>query len=219
MNEPPERPIDVPLPNSIVTANRIPFEFFRSTGSGQSPHQIHAGSYHDAMRNAGVELGNIVPYTSILPPIAKEISRDEGISRITHGTELMAIHAVAHVDRDLGQDHATAAILYGWLIPKGKRNVKPAGGLVCEYNGSGTLDQARENLKACLQDLYRKPNHIGYCFSDDFKLQEEKPLGVLVKPTVRFGTAYAILPFVSFVTPVKAHNLNLLELEALVNTR
>jgi arginine decarboxylase len=206
MTEPPERPI-VPLPNSIVIANPIPYEFYRTTGTGQSPYQQHAGSYHDAMRNARVELGNIIAYTSILPSIAKEIPIQQGAARLRHGSELKVIQAAAHVDLEKGEKSATAAILYGWLIPKNKRNAKHAGGLVCEYNGAGSEKEAIENLRACLNDLYQKPNPDGYSFSKEYKLKVDEPLVARIEPTVRYGTALAALAFVSFVVPVINHNV------------
>jgi len=184
-----------------VTECPIPYEYFISTGTGESGDQNHAGSYHKAMRMAGVELGNLVPYTSILPPIAKEIPIEEGIKRIRHGAQVGVIQAAAHIDREKGQKRATSAILYGFLYPKGQKGGKHAGGLVCEYNGEGTPEEAIKNVNSCLDELYTGKNREGFAFSDKYDLVKQKPLVATIEPKQRYGTAFCVLAFVSYVVP------------------
>ena len=54
----------------MLVGNRIPKDFFVTTGTGESDLTIHAGSYHLALKNAGIEMCNIMTYSSILPNIA-----------------------------------------------------------------------------------------------------------------------------------------------------
>ena len=42
--------------------NRVPETYFETTGSGESDVTIHAGSYHLALREAGIEMANIMTY-------------------------------------------------------------------------------------------------------------------------------------------------------------
>lgn len=204
----------------FVVGNTIPMEYYRTTGTGESPHQIHAGSYHAAMRKARVELGNIIVYTSILPKIAQEIPIDEGVKRVPHGSELKAIQAAAHIDmqdpevQKRGYTRATAAVAYGFLHLKKRRMHE--GGLVCEYNGHGTVDEAIDNLKKCLKDLHEKPNAVGFKLSDKYELRIAEPLSATIEPKERFGTAFAGLAFVSFLIPLLDQNVFNKDLEAIV---
>lgn len=190
----------------LVIECPIPYEYFISTGTGESGDQNHAGSYHGAMREAGVERGNLLPYTSILPAIAKEIPIDEGMDRIRHGAQVGVIQAAAHIDREKGQKRATAAILYGFLYPKGEKRGKHAGGLVCEYNGEGTPEEAIKNVNNCLDELYTGKDRKGFAFSDKYDLVKQKPLVSTIEPKQRFGTAFCVLAFVSYVVPVLGQN-------------
>ena len=191
----------------LVVGCPIPYEFFKSKGTGQSGDQNHAGSYHKAMREAGVELGNLVPYTSILPRIAREISLDEGMDRIQHGAQVGVIQAAAHIDTEKGQKRATSAILYGWLHPKGERMREHAGGLVCEYNGEGTIDDAVKNVNSCLDELFTGKNRKGFAFSDRYDLHKQEPIVATIAPEQRFGTAFCVIAFVSYVVPVLGQNI------------
>ena len=62
---------------SILTGQRIPKDYFVTKGKGESDITVHAGSYHLALREAGIEMCNIMTYSSILPSIATEIERPE----------------------------------------------------------------------------------------------------------------------------------------------
>ncbi len=60
---------------NLVVGNRIPRDYFVTTGSGESDITVHAGSYHLALKSAGIEMANIMTYSSILPGIANEIPK------------------------------------------------------------------------------------------------------------------------------------------------
>jgi len=64
---------------SILIGNRIPKNFFITRGKGESNITIHAGSYHLALKDAGIEMANIMTYSSILPKIAIKISKPKSI--------------------------------------------------------------------------------------------------------------------------------------------
>jgi len=183
----------------------MPKDFFETTGTGESDHQIHAGSYHFAMQQARIERANLMAYSSILPKCANRISIKEGIKQIEHGAEMKIIQAAAHVDTTTGEKCATAGIMYGLLYKKGSRIHE--GGLVCEYNGNETVEDARENLTACLDGLYRSKNPDGKSFSDEYELKDIRFLSATVEPKKRFGTALVALAFVNYIVPVLEQNV------------
>jgi arginine decarboxylase len=209
------------MTKNLVIKCPLPKDFFETTGIGESDHQIHAGSYHLAMQQARIERANLIAYTSILPSTARRITVQEGVKQIQHGSEMKIIQAAAHVDKKTGEKRATAAIMYGLLYKKGsaeqssaglfssgkKGSKKHEGGLVCEYNGNGTLAEARENLTNCLDGLYKNPNPDGKSFADEYELRDIRFLSSTVEPKKRFGTALCALAFVNYIIPVISHEM------------
>lgn len=183
----------------------IPRKFFKTKGKGESDYQVHAGSYHVALQEAGIERANIMTYSSILPGIAQEIPADEGMKMINHGAEMKVIQAASHVDTKTGAKRATAAIIYGWLFPK--KGGPTAGGLVCEYSEHGTVEEARKNLTACLDGLYRNKDRNGKSFAEDYDLRDVTFIFETVEPKKRFATALVALAFVDYFVPVLEQNV------------
>ena len=178
---------DVAISN-IVIGTRGPKDFFITKGRGESDITIHAGSYHLALREAGIEMCNIMTYSSILPGIANEIPRPQ---RLTHGSVMECIMAVS--DKERGQ-RATAGITFGWLYDK--RTGRKHGGLVCEYNGSKTEEQAREELRQSLNELYTN----GY--SDDFDLGDIELISDSFVPQKKYGSCLISLCFTNYMVPI-----------------
>jgi arginine decarboxylase len=174
----------------IVTSTRIPKDFFITTGIGQSDITIHAGSYHLALKDAGIERCNIMSYSSILPGIATEISKPNPDTLI-HGSVLETIMAQSNATKG---KIATAGIIFGWLYDK--NTGKKYGGLVCEYSGNETEEKCAENLKKSLKELYANGH------SEKFILKDFKLITKSFKPTKKYGTAIAALCFVNYVHPV-----------------
>lgn len=185
----------------------IPRKYFESRGRGESDFQVHAGSYHMAMQAAGVERFNLMPYTSILPAAARRVSIDDAVADIPHGSEMKVIQAAAHVDRTAGETRATAAIIYGLLRPKNRPRAAHIGGLVCEYNGPLTVEEARQNLEGCLKGLHEQTDRKGVRFSDSYDLTGIRFISETATPTKRFGTALVVIGFADYIIPVKAQNV------------
>ncbi|MBW2973624.1 pyruvoyl-dependent arginine decarboxylase [Candidatus Woesearchaeota archaeon] len=173
----------------LITGNRIPKDFFITSGTGQSNITIHAGSYHLALKDARIERCNIICYSSILPAIANKI--DFNPEDLTHGAVLESIMACANAKKG---ERATAAIIFGWLYSK--TTGEKYGGLVCEYNGNKTEQEAIEELKASLAELYEN----GY--SEEFDLREIETHSKSFVPEKNFGTALVSLCFVNYEHPV-----------------
>ena len=175
--------------NAVLIGTRVPRDFFITSGVGESDITVHAGSYHLALCEAGIERCNIMVYSSILPAIATEIPMDK--NRLVHGSVMETIMAVASVEQ--GQ-RATAGIVFGWLF--NRRTGEKHGGLVCEYDGSATEAQASESLHQSLQELYQN----GY--AEDFELRDIKLITRSFVPQKKYGTALVALCFVNYEVPV-----------------
>jgi arginine decarboxylase len=172
----------------ILLGNRIPKDFFITTGTGESDITVHAGSYHLALRDAGIEMCNIMTYSSILPAIANEVPKPE---TLRHGAVLETIMATATA---LAGDRASAGIIWGWL--QNKQTGERHGGLVCEYNGCLEEREVEQQLRASIEELYTN----GY--SDDFGLEDTRLIMRSFVPGKRFGTALVGLCFLNCLWPV-----------------
>lgn len=173
---------------NILIGNRVPRDYFITKGSGESNIQVHAGSYHLALKAADIEAFNIMTYSSILPAIAREIQRPSGM---VHGSVMETIMAVSNMPKG---KRATAAIIFGWLYDK--KTGKKYGGLVCEYNGSLTEKKAGESLRASLDELYFNG------FSEQYEIRDIKLTTNSFVPRKKYGTALVALCFVNYEVPV-----------------
>jgi len=176
------------LPQALLVGNRIPKDYFVTKGIGESDITIHAGSYHLALKQAGIEMANIMTYSSILPGIATEVSYPE---KIEHGAVVESIMAVANVNKG---ERASAGIIYGWLFDK--KTKKKYGGLVCEHNGSYTEKELEDLLRASLDELYYNG------FSEQYNLKDIQLITESFVPQKKYGTALVSLCFVNYIYPI-----------------
>ena len=175
----------------ILYGNRIPKDFFITTGIGESDITVHAGSFHLALRDAGIERCNIMTYSSILPDIAKEIPKTPLLlNSLKHGSVMETIMACANSTKGR---RATAGVIFGWL--HNKTTGEKYGGLVCEYNGEKTEEGTSEQLNASLNELYTN----GY--ADEFELKDIQLITKSFVPEKDFGTALVALCFTNHVYP------------------
>ncbi len=169
-----------------LIGNRIPKDYFVTKGRGESDITVHAGSYHLALKDAGIEMCNIMTYSSILPAIATEIEKPE----LLHGSVMETIMAVAHANKG---EMVSAGIIYGWLYDR-ETNEK-YGGLVCEHNGNYTEDEITKLLKASINELYTNG------FSERFDLRDINVISESITAEKQYGTALVALCFTSYVYP------------------
>lgn len=141
----------------MILGNRVPYEYFITSGSGQSnvgseglPYET--GSYDQALTKAGIENANIVEYTSVIPTEAKQISKEEGIKRIQWGEVLECIKAQANGDK--GKFISSAVMTTDVYDPNGKY----LGGFACEYSGSGTKKEAEKSLEGSIDGIIERRN-------------------------------------------------------------
>ena len=173
--------------NNLLIGCRIPKDFFITEGTGESDITIHAGSYHLALKKAGIEMYNIMTYSSILPSIANKINKP---GKLTHGSVMETIMAVSNAERG---KRATVGIIFGWLFDK--KTGEKYGGLVCEYNGDLAETKARNQLKDSLNELYYNG------FSRKYDLKATTLISKSFIPKKKFGTALVALCFTNYIFP------------------
>ncbi|MFW5657477.1 MAG: pyruvoyl-dependent arginine decarboxylase [Bacteroidota bacterium] len=176
------------LQSGLVIGNRIPKDYFITSGTGESDIAVHAGSYHLALKKAGIEMANIMTYSSILPQIANKTSRPE---KITHGAVMETIMAVANGTKG---EQVSAGIIYGWL--HNRNTGEKYGGLVCEHNGSFSETELKNKLEASLNELYING------FEEDYSLSDIELITQSFVPQKTYGSALVALCFTSYVVPV-----------------
>jgi arginine decarboxylase len=174
--------------NSIITKNRIPYNYFITKGTGESDITVHAGSYHLALKQSGIEICNIINYSSILPAIAKEIKKPTDLE---FGSVMESIMAIANVKKG---EQATSGIAYSWL--HNKKTGKKLGGLVCEHSGNYSEDEIDNKLYASINELYENG------FSEDYNLEKVNVIKESFIPKKEFGTALVAICFVNYIYPL-----------------
>ena len=175
---------------SLTIGTRIPKDYFVTSGVGECDITVHAGSFHLALRDAGIERYNIMTYSSILPGIARLVAQPKDL---IHGCVVETIMACASMEKGV---RATAGIIYGWLY--NRKSKQRYGGLVCEYNGSLTAEQAGTQLRASLQTLYKNG------FDQEYELRDEHLTTESFIPKKKFGTALVAICFTNYVYPFQS---------------
>lgn len=140
-----------------IIGNRIPYEYFITTGHGESeagskglPYET--GSYDAALTLAGIQNANIIEYTSVIPTHAKEITKEEGLKRIQWGEVLECIKAQNNGSKG---EFISAAVMTTTVYDK---NNKYLGGFACEYSGNGTKKEAEISLETSISGIIERRN-------------------------------------------------------------
>ena len=171
----------------ILIGNRIPKDYFITKGTGESNIAFHAGSYHLALQKAGIEMVNIMTYSSILPRVANKINRPDNIE---HGAVMETIMAVSNGYKG---ERLSAGIICGWLYDRESGN--KYGGLVCEHNGHHTIEELNYKLEASINELY----YIS--FEKKYSLNNIEIITESFVPEKQYGTAMVALCFTNYIVP------------------
>ncbi len=174
--------------SGIIIGNRIPQDFFVTTGTGESEISHHTGSYHLALKSAGIESANIIHYSSILPSIANKITKPY---KISHGEVMEVIIAIANGKKG---ERTTAGIIYGWLHDRYTK--KKFGGIVCEHFGNYSIIEIENKLRASLNELYINGLSEKYTL-DNISLHTESFIA-----NKQYGTAIAAICFTNYYIPI-----------------
>ncbi|KGN73352.1 arginine decarboxylase [Porphyromonas macacae] len=172
-----------------AVGNLIPRTFFTTKGSGESDLEIHAGSYHMALFDAGISDFNIMTYSSVLPATAHLVSMDE-VDLPPFGSEMKTIMAVSHGQQD---EFISAGLVYAWMYADENFDEK-VGGLVCEVSGRYRIEELEARLIRVINDLHIRTYSQYYLGELNFITE-----GMTIEK--RYGTALAALCFMDFDLP------------------
>jgi arginine decarboxylase len=201
---------------NIILGNRVPYEYFITSGVGESdagsdglPYET--GSYDEALTQAGIENANVIEYTSVIPTYAKQISREEGLKRIQWGEVLECIKAQANGPK--GSFISSAVMTTTVFNPNGKY----LGGFACEYSGKGDKKSAEKSLEDSIAGIIERRGYGKII--DGAKLYQDNKTdkGYTIHPGKIFvydslkvkqhhGTVLTSICFVSYKFPVLKSN-------------
>jgi len=109
----------------------VPSKIFFTKGVGK--HKDYLSSFEAALRNAGIEICNLVSVSSIFPPNCKRISKEEGLKEIQPGQITFAVMA----RNSTNEPNRLIAASIGAAIPADKSNY----GYLSEYHPFGVKEK------------------------------------------------------------------------------
>ena len=109
----------------------VPTKIFFTKGAGR--HKDYLSSFEVALRNAGIEICNLVSVSSIFPPNCKRISKEEGIKEIQPGEITFAVMA----RNSTNEPNRLIAASIGAAMPADKSNY----GYLSEYHPFGVKEK------------------------------------------------------------------------------
>uniref|UniRef100_A0A6C0HSI2 arginine decarboxylase n=1 Tax=viral metagenome TaxID=1070528 RepID=A0A6C0HSI2_9ZZZZ len=194
----------------MILGNRIPYEYFATTGKGQSAAgseglKYETGSYDAALTVAGIENCNVIEYTSVIPTGAKQISKEEGLKRLKWGEVMECIKAQSNGDKG---SFISAAVITTDVYNEDNTYL---GGFALEYSGSGKKEDVIASLSLSLKGLIQRR---GYGTVGDVEIfaNNKTSKGYTLYPGKIFiyesmnvkeehGTVFAALCWVSYKFP------------------
>ena len=169
----------------MLIGNRIPYEYFITSGIGESDITIHAGSFDQALKDAGIHNANIITYSSIMPKKARKVEKRE----LKFGSVAETIMAVANGEK--GQT-VTAGLIIGWVYDSKNNKI---GGLVAEYHGNDEEEKAKETLMRSIKEMFESR------FPSNYQLKDTEIYTRSYVPKKKYGTAIVAIVFVSYEYP------------------
>lgn len=203
----------------MIFGNRIPYEYFATSGKGESETgsdgvKYETGSYDAALTNAGIENCNVIEYTSVIPTSAKLISKEEGLKKIRWGEVMECIKAQSNGEKG---KFISAAVMTTDVYD---HNNKYLGGFALEYSGSGTREEALQNLSTSLKGLIERRGYGSISQKVEIFKDNKTSKGYTIHPGKLFiydslyvkkehGSVFAALCWVSHKFPYskpRSHN-------------
>ena len=109
----------------------IPKYFFLTKGVGKHKEQLQ--SFELALRDAGIQMCNLVSVSSIVPPACEQLPRDKGLKMVQPGE----ITFVVIARNSTNEPHRLVASSIGIAIPSGKDQY----GYLSEHHSNGQTDE------------------------------------------------------------------------------
>ncbi|MCD6371216.1 MAG: pyruvoyl-dependent arginine decarboxylase [Candidatus Aenigmarchaeota archaeon] len=164
---------------------KVPKKFFVTRGRGESDLNVYVGALDTALKDAEISDQNIVFYTSILPP---DIEKIEKPRELPFGAVLETIMAISKGSKG---ERVTAGLIIGWVLDKSTK--ERVGGLVAEYHGNKTEDEAKKELISSVTEMFRNR------FDEErFELKIGEILVESFVPKKKFGVSIVAICFTEF---------------------
>lgn len=143
----------------------VPREVFFTSGVGRHKHRLQ--SFELALRDAGVEICNLVSVSSIFPPGCKVISRNKGLKRLKPGEITYCV--LARCDTDEPNRLLGAGV--GLAVPGSGHHY----GYISEYHGYGMI---KKNCIDLVEDMAATmlATTLGIEFDPDKAYDERKEI-------------------------------------------
>lgn len=191
--------------NPMVIGNRIPAKYFITAGVGQTDigpgeDPWETGSYDLALLQANVANFNVVPYTSVLPPEAEEISLEEAKKYFHHGAAIEVIMA----DQN-GKKGDTLTTGVGRIFVRTKADKRPIGGFAAEYEKVYKGKKVPEDKATAKAQEMLKTSLLGE-FNRRYDPDEYEYYGITYKTSYlyvkkKYGTSLSALAWVTYIYP------------------
>ena len=190
---------------SLVLGNRIPAKYFVTGGVGQTdigPGQDpwETGSYDLALLQANIANFNVVPYTSVLPPEAQEISLEEAKKYFHHGA---VIEVIMSSQNGLKGDTLVTGV--GRIYVRSKKTKEVIGGFAAEYEEIYKSKQIPEAEAVKEAESFLKISLLGE-FNRRYDPNEYEYYGITYKTntiyvTKKYGTCLTALAWLTYIFP------------------
>ena len=168
-----------------IITKKIPYQYCKFTGVGDSEHTIHAGSYHVALKDAGIEVGNIISYSSIVPVESEEVDMPDSF----HWGQVL--ECIISTQTGLKGERIAAGV---GLAPIYDKDDNYIGKLAVERQGSFDDEELKEAIHDSLYELIRKT-------FPDYNIDERNIEYITETYRVKemFGTVVAGIAFINHI--------------------
>jgi arginine decarboxylase len=132
--------------------NKIPNEYFLTVGSGESNLKSKSNettSFDAALVDAGIGNVNVITYSSMIPPKAKEVPRG-----VNNWGEVMDC-IISRKDGTYKQKISVGIMIVDVINPQGLK----LGGFAMEYTGKDSYTVSKGKLTIILKDMVYRRNY------------------------------------------------------------
>ena len=187
-----------------VFGNRIPKDYFVTAGQGDTDigpgdDPWETGSYDLALMEAKIANFNVMEYTSVLPPEAREIPISEAEKLFHHGAVIEVI--MASVNGVKGNTLCTGV---GRIQVRRKSDGKHIGGFAAEYEKVHQEEISIQEAQKTANDML----HISLMgeftrrySTDEYEYFDETHKVNSLKVEKKYGTSLVALCWVSYIYP------------------
>ena len=192
----------------LVMGNRIPAKYFVTAGAGDTdigPGQDpwETGSYDLALLQANIGNFNVVPYTSVLPPEAEEISLQEAEKYFHHGAVIEVIMAAQN-----GVKGDTLTTGVGRIYVRDRATKESIGGFAAEYEKNYQGQEIPETQAIAEAERLLKVSLLGE-FERRYNPKQYEYYGITYETNYlyvgkKYGTSLTALAWLTYIYPYYA---------------